>query len=231
MEAVKKVLQESGTLPADTAAISKVAMASGSEGESIRQLLLNEAPKFGNDVDEVDMLTREGAAIYCREVEKYTNPRGGRFQAGLYPASINVLMGTAVGATPDGRLAQEPLADGVSPSRGMDKSGPTAATNSVAKLDHFIASNGTLYNQKFHPGALEGEQGLRNMGSLIRGYFDQKGMHVQFNVVNRAVLQAAQKEPEKYRDLVIRIAGYSAQFTSLDKSIQDDIIERTEHTF
>ncbi|WP_257285445.1 glycyl radical protein [Endozoicomonas sp. SESOKO1] len=231
MEAVKKVLQENGTLPADTATISRAVAASSSEGESIRQLLLNDSPKFGNDIDEVDFLTREGAAIYCREVEKYTNPRGGCFQAGLYPASINVLMGTVVGATPDGRLAHEPLADGVSPTRGMDKSGPTAATNSVAKLDHFLASNGTLYNQKFHPSALEGETGLRNMSSLIRSYFDQKGMHVQFNVVNKAVLQAAQKEPEKYRDLVIRIAGYSAQFISLDKSIQDDIIERTEHTF
>lgn len=231
MEAVKKVLQENGTLPADTATLSRAVAASSPEGESIRQLLLNDSPKFGNDIDEVDFLTREGAAIYCREVEKYTNPRGGCFQAGLYPASINVLMGTVVGATPDGRLAHEPLADGVSPSRGMDKSGPTAATNSVAKLDHFLASNGTLYNQKFHPSALEGETGLRNMNSLIRSYFDQKGMHVQFNVVHKAVLQAAQKEPEKYRDLVIRIAGYSAQFISLDKSIQDDIIERTEHTF
>ena len=235
MEAVKKVLKESGSLPADVNSIAGAVAQSGavqSSGEldSIRQTLLD-APKFGNDIDEVDLLTREGAAIYCREVEKYTNPRGGQFQAGLYPASINVLMGSLVGATPDGRMANEPLADGVSPSRGMDKSGPTAATNSVAKLDHFLASNGTLYNQKFHPSALEGEKGLHNMCSLIRGYFDHKGMHVQFNVINRETLQAAQREPEKYRDLVIRIAGYSAQFISLDKSIQDDIIERTEHLF
>lgn len=230
MEAVKRVLEENGSLPANITSIAKAAISSNSEGETIRQMMLN-SPKFGNDIDEVDMLTREGAAVYCREVEKYTNPRGGRFQAGLYPASINVIMGSVVGATPDGRLANEPLADGVSPSRGMDKSGPTAATNSVAKLDHFLASNGTLYNQKFHPSALEGEKGLQNMSALMRSYFDQKGMHVQFNVIDRKVLQSAQKEPAKYRDLVIRIAGYSAQFISLDKSIQDDIIERTEHIF
>ncbi|MGR5142621.1 glycyl radical protein [Photobacterium sp. DNB23_23_1] len=231
MDAVKKVLAETGSAALlDSQALKSNVSVLTSKTNSVRQMLID-APKFGNDIDEVDLLTREGAAIYCREVQKYTNPRGGSFQAGLYPASINVLMGTAVGATPDGRMAGEPLADGVSPSRGMDRSGPTAATNSVAKLDHFIASNGTLYNQKFHPTALQGENGLSNMGALIRSYFDHKGMHVQFNVVNRDILLAAQKEPEKYRDLVIRIAGYSAQFISLDKSIQDDIIERTEHMF
>ncbi|KHT64390.1 pyruvate formate-lyase [Photobacterium gaetbulicola] len=231
MDAVKKVLAETGSAALlDSQVLKNNVNVLTSKTGSVRQMLLD-APKFGNDIDEVDLLTREGAAIYCREVEKYKNPRGGSFQAGLYPASINVLMGTVVGATPDGRMAGEPLADGVSPSRGMDRSGPTAATNSVAKLDHFIASNGTLYNQKFHPTALQGENGLSNMGALIRSYFDHKGMHVQFNVVNRDTLLAAQNDPEKYRDLVIRIAGYSAQFISLDKSIQDDIIERTEHMF
>ncbi len=231
MDAVKKVLAETGSAALlDSQALKSNVHVLTSNKNSIRQMLID-APKFGNDIDEVDLLTREGSAIYCREVQKYTNPRGGSFQAGLYPASINVLMGTVVGATPDGRMAGEPLADGVSPSRGMDRNGPTAATNSVAKLDHFIASNGTLYNQKFHPTALEGDTGLSNMGALIRSYFDHKGMHVQFNVVNRDTLVAAQNEPDKYRDLVIRIAGYSAQFISLDKSIQDDIIERTEHVF
>ncbi|WP_264876506.1 glycyl radical protein [Vibrio agarivorans] len=233
MDAVKKVLAETTTaslINKDAIKRDVVALTQNRNSTSVRQMLID-APKFGNDIDEVDLLTREGSAIYCREVEKYTNPRGGSFQAGLYPASINVLMGTAVGATPDGRMAGEPLADGVSPSRGMDRSGPTAATNSVAKLDHFLASNGTLYNQKFHPSALQGESGLSNMGALIRSYFDHKGMHVQFNVVNRDTLVKAQEEPDNYRDLVIRIAGYSAQFISLDKSIQDDIIERTEHMF
>lgn len=228
--ALKKILGENSGI--DLSALAKPAepVAQGSL-EALRQMLINSVPKFGNDIDEVDMMARAGAEIYCREVEKYRNPRGGVFQAGLYPVSANVAMGTAVGATADGRLAGEPLPDGVSPSRGMDCSGPTAAANSVAKLDHALASNGTLFNQKFHPAALKGEDGLHHLAALLRGFFDQKGMHVQFNVVDRSILLAAQKEPEKYRDLVVRVAGYSAQFVSLDKSVQDDIIMRTEHSF
>jgi len=199
--------------------------------EDLRQMLLNRAPKFGNDIDEVDNLAREGALIYCSEVEKYLNPRGGQFQPGLYPVSANVPMGAGTGATPDGRLGGTPLADGVSPVSGRDLAGPTAATNSVAKLDHHIASNGTLFNQKFHPSAMEGESGLRNLVALVRSFFDQKGMHVQFNVVSREKLLEAQKNPDKYKNLVVRVAGYSAHFISLDKSIQDDIIARTEHLF
>ncbi|MCT4598171.1 MAG: glycyl radical protein [Vallitalea sp.] len=197
-------------------------------GEYVRQMLINKSPKFGNDIDEVDYLTKTAGLIYCREVEKYKNPRGGIFQPGLYPASINVAMGAAVGATPDGRKAYTPLADGVSPSAGMDRKGPTGAMNSVAKIDHFIASNGTLLNQKFHPSVLKGDKGLYNIISLIRGYFDKKGMHVQFNVVSKEILLEAQKNPEKYINLVVRVAGYSAQFVTLDKSVQDDIINRTE---
>lgn len=197
-------------------------------GEYIRQMLLNRAPKYGNDTDEVDGYAKEAALIYCREVEKYKNPRGGVFQPGLYPASINVAMGAVTGATPDGRKAGTPLADGVSPSAGADKLGPTAVMNSVAKLDHMIASNGTLLNQKFHPAVLQGPNGYRDLMNLIRGYFRRLGMHVQFNVVSRETLIEAQKHPEQYKSLVVRVAGYSAQFITLDKSIQDDIINRTE---
>lgn len=230
VDALKKILGENSGI--DLSALPKpVKPVVAGSLEELRQMLINGAPKFGNDIDEVDMMARAGAEIYCREVEKYRNPRGGMFQAGLYPVSANVAMGTVVGATADGRLAGEPLPDGVSPSRGMDCSGPTAAANSVAKLDHALASNGTLFNQKFHPAALKGEDGLHHLAALLRGYFDQKGMHVQFNVVDRSILLAAQKEPEKYRDLVVRVAGYSAQFVSLDKSVQDDIIMRTEHSF
>lgn len=198
------------------------------DGEYVRQMLINKSPKFGNDIDEVDNLTREAGLIYCREVEKYKNPRGGSFQPGLYPASINVAMGAVTGATPDGRKAGTPLADGVSPTAGVDKKGPTAVMNSVAKLDHFIASNGTLLNQKFHPSVLQGDNGLLNLANLVRGYFEKKGMHVQFNVISKEVLLKAQKNPEKYKNLVVRVAGYSAQFVALDKSVQDDIINRTE---
>ncbi|GAA0076467.1 glycyl radical protein [Clostridium sp. CTA-5] len=199
-----------------------------SEYEDIKQLVLNRAPKFGNDIDEVDEFTREGALIYCKEVEKYTNQRGGKFIPGLYPVSNNVYLGSLVGATPDGRNAYEPLADGVSPTRGADLNGPTAAANSVAKLEHFSAPSGTLFNQKFNPGSLQGDNGLKNLGSLIRSYFDKKGMHIQFNVVDKKVLLEAQKHPEQYRDLIVRVAGYSAQFICLDKGVQEDIIKRTE---
>lgn len=195
----------------------------------VKQILSKQAPKYGNDIDEVDELARVGALVYSKEVNKYTNPRGGQFQPGLYPSSINVYFGSLTGATPDGRSAEEPLADGVSPSRGKDVSGPTAAGNSVAKLDHFIASNGTLFNQKFHPAALKGNKGLQNLAAVVRSYFDQKGMHVQYNVIDRDTLIKAQQKPEDYRDLIVRVAGYSAQFISLDKAIQDDIIKRTEH--
>lgn len=198
------------------------------EYEDIKQLILNRVPKFGNDIDEVDEFTRDGALIYCKEVLKYTNQRGGKFIPGLYPVSNNVYLGSLVGATPDGRNAFKPLADGVSPTRGADVNGPTAAANSVSKLEHFAAPSGTLFNQKFNPNSLQGDNGLKNLGSLIRSYFDRKGMHIQFNVIDKKVLLEAQKHPEQYRDLIVRVAGYSAQFICLDKGVQDDIIKRTE---
>ena len=193
--------------------------------------MIDEVPKFGNDNEEVDMFARDVAYTYTRPLLKYHNPRGGQFQAGLYPVSANVPLGAQTGATPDGRLAHTPVADGVSPSAGKDVLGPTAAANSVSKLDHGIASNGTLFNQKFHPTALSGEKGLENFVALIRSYFDQKGSHMQFNVVDRQTLLDAQAHPEKYAHLVVRVAGYSALFTTLSKSLQDDIIRRTEQGF
>lgn len=192
--------------------------------------MIDEIPKFGNDNKEVDAFARDVAYTYTKPLEKFKNPRGGQFQAGLYPVSANVPLGAQTGATPDGRLAGTPVADGVSPAAGRDVNGPTAAANSVARLDHFIASNGTLFNMKFHPSALKGRSGLEGFVSLVRGYFDQKGMHMQFNVVSRETLLEAQKNPEKYKSLVVRVAGYSALFTTLSKSLQDDIINRTEQT-
>lgn len=195
------------------------------------RVMIDEVPKFGNDIEEVDMFARDVAYTYTRPLLNYRNPRGGQFQAGLYPVSANVPLGAQTGATPDGRLAHTPVADGVSPSAGKDVHGPTAAANSVSKLDHGIASNGTLFNQKFHPTALTGQQGLENFVALIRSYFDQKGSHMQFNVVDRETLLDAQAHPEKYAHLVVRVAGYSALFTTLSKSLQDDIIRRTEQGF
>lgn len=189
---------------------------------------INSLDKYGNDVKELDYFARDVAYVYTRDLENYSNPRGGKFQAGLYPVSANVPLGAQTGATPDGRLAYTPVADGVSPAAGRDVHGPTAAANSVSRLDHYIASNGTLYNMKFHPSALAGRSGLESFVSLVRGYFDQKGSHMQFNVVSRETLIDAQKHPENYRSLVVRVAGYSALFTTLSRSLQDDIINRTE---
>lgn len=189
---------------------------------------IEDVPKFGNDLSEVDAFARDVAYTYTRPLETYKNPRGGQYQAGLYPVSANVPLGAQTGATPDGRLAHTPVADGVSPSAGKDVHGPTASANSVSRLDHYIASNGTLFNMKFHPSALAGRNGLENFTALIRAYFDQKGSHMQFNVVSRETLLDAQKNPEKYKSLVVRVAGYSALFTTLSRSLQDDIIRRTE---
>ncbi|MDD3140558.1 MAG: glycyl radical protein [Lachnospiraceae bacterium] len=203
------------------------------EKETCEKLLelIEAIPKFGNDVAEVDAFARDVAYTYTRPLETFKNPRGGMYQAGLYPVSANVPLGAQTGATPDGRLAHTPVADGVSPSAGKDVNGPTAAANSVAKLDHGIASNGTLFNQKFHPSALSGERGLDNFVSLIQSFFDQKGSHMQFNVVDRDTLLDAQKNPDSYKHLVVRVAGYSALFTTLSRSLQDDIIHRTEQGF
>ena len=193
--------------------------------------MIDEVPKFGNAIDDVDYFARDVAYTYSRPLQEYMNPRGGHYQAGLYPVSANVPLGGQTGATPDGRYAHTPVADGVSPSAGKDVKGPTAAATSVSRLDHFIVSNGTLFNQKFHPSALAGREGLEKFVALIRTFFDQKGMHMQFNVVDRETLLDAQKHPENYAHLVVRVAGYSALFTTLSRSLQDDIIRRTEQGF
>lgn len=200
-------------------------------GEYYRQMILNRVPKYGNDIEEVDELAKMTALVFCEELDKHVNVRGGRFMAGLYPVSSNVPMGKVCGATADGRRAGEPLADGISPSAGQDRHGPTAALNSVARLVQSLAGNGALLNQKFHPSALEGETGLKNLVFLVKTYFARGGSHVQFNVIGRDTLLAAKNDPEKYKNLVIRVAGYSAHFVTLNSAIQDDVISRTEQTF
>lgn len=240
-EAVKKILSANGSidinelqqsLQGNTSAPAAAPAATGNEAryQQIKRIMEN-TTWFGNDDDVVDIITREAGQIYAREVQKYKNPRGGQFQAGCYPVSANVLFGKDVAPLPDGRLAWTPLADGVSPRAGCDTNGPTAAIMSVAKLEHETFSNGTLYNQKFSPSALAGDEGLKRFAALCRAYFDNKGMHVQFNVIDKATLVDAQKHPEQHKDLVVRVAGYSAQFISLAKEVQDNIIDRTEFEF
>lgn len=202
----------------------------GRNGEKIRQMLINRAPKYGNDDDYVDRLTRETLNFFlnkCHSMRHYWDGRYGPTPQGV---SANVPMGASVGATPDGRKAGEPLADNTSPSSGTDLKGPTAVLNSVAKLDHGLASNGTILNLKIHPSALQSNEGMEKFASLVRTFFDAKGMQVQFNIITVEDLLKAQREPEKHRNLVVKVAGYSAHFTSLDKRLQDQIIERTTHT-
>ena len=240
-EAVKKILASTGSINVDDLEnkLNEEYVVSGDCGCGSQettgkfrtiQKILDNTDSFGNDNELCDEFAIRAAKIYCDEVDKYTNPRGGAFQAGIYPVSANVLFGKDVGALPDGRLAHAPLADGVSPRQGKDTNGPTAAANSVAKLPHGQASNGTLYNQKFSPQAVSGEKGLKNFVSIVRSYFDHKGAHVQFNVVDRNTLIEAQKNPQDHKDLSVRVAGYSAHFVTLAKEVQDDIINRTEHT-
>jgi len=198
--------------------------------ESLRQRLLNWSPKFGNDSDEVDEIARKWARRYCELVAEYRNPRGGSYQPGLYTVSAHVPLGLAVGATPDGRLAKEPLADGgLSPVRGRDKEGPTAVLKSVSKIDQLLASNGTLLNLKFHPSVFEGDESFEKFSQFLMGFVQLKVMHVQFNVISADILREAKRNPEAFRNLVVRVAGYSAYFVELDESLQEDIIARTEH--
>ena len=196
--------------------------------EKLRQMLVKLAPKYGNDDDYADLIARQAMDAFTTEVEKYATPRGGCFQAGMFPATAHISFGKRVGATPDGRRAGEQFADGVSPVSGNDTHGITAVLKSVAKLNHIIASNGTLLNQKLHPLTLKEEKGVHALARLLRSYFDLKGMHIQFNVVDAKTLREAQREPHKYRNLVVRVAGWSAFFTGLSKEVQDDIIQRTE---
>ena len=203
----------------------------------IRKLLL-EAPKYGNDDDYVDSIMVDYFRFVCEETAKYKTTRFGRgpigctWQPSTSSVSGNVAFGLNTGATPDGRFAFEPLADTASPFHGTDVKGPTASLKSVSKLPTILVSGGQLLNMKFTPESLEGDLNMKNFINLLRTFLgDLKGMHVQFNIVNAETLKCAQKTPENYKDLMVRVAGYSALFTSIDKALQDDIIARTENTF
>jgi len=199
--------------------------------EELRQRILRDVPKYGNNEPSVDRLARDVASFFCREVEKYRNPRGGIMVPGLYSVSANVPIGQYVGPTPNGRKAHQPVAEACSPTHGADRKGPTQAALSVAHLDHLLVTNGTQYNQRYHPAALEGVKGLTSLIQLIQTFFEEGGYHIQFNVVSTDKLRDAMKRPEKYRDLVVRVAGYSAFFVDLDPAVQEDIILRTELSF
>ena len=208
----------------------------GNENEQLRQRLINFAPKYGNDDDAVDRLLAEAYQVYIDELGHYVNTRhgrgpiGGGYYAGTSSISANVPFGAATMATPDGRKAKTPLAEGASPASGSDHLGPTAVYNSVARLQTDKILGGVLLNQKLSPAAVATEADKQKLSMLIRTFFNHhKAWHVQYNIVSRETLLAAKADPENYRDLVVRVAGYSAFFTALSPDAQDDIIARTEH--
>lgn len=198
------------------------------QNEILRQRLINESPKFGNDIDEVDQLTREIFIYCCDEMRHYKDVWGGLFTAGFYCLTAHVGFGKLVGATPDGRLAYHPLSDAISPSQGAIKNGPTAVLKSEAKLPHYKAINGTLLNMKFSKQLLKKKEDYENLANLIEAYFKMGGFHVQFNIVDIKILKDAQKHPEKYIDLLVRVAAYVTNWNQLSKEVQDEIISRSE---
>ena len=200
------------------------------EGEErMRQLLLNKPEKFGNDKEDVDGIYREMMHFIADNVQTWPDARGGWFSFNVHSQTVNVSHGAVCGATPDGRLAGEPFCDNASPMMGRDKSGPTATVKSVASMGQEAFHDGALFNLRFDPKGVEGEKGLESIEGVIRTYFDHGGEHIQINVVDTETLKDAQKHPENYKGLMVRVAGYMAYFTELDKSAQDTIIYRTAH--
>ncbi|HPX93323.1 MAG TPA: glycyl radical protein [Bacillota bacterium] len=195
--------------------------------EALRSRLLLKTPKYGNDDDYADRIMRQLFDIFARLVNGRPTNKGGEYRINMLPTTSHVYFGSVIGATPDGRCAHKPLSEGISPVQGADHQGPAAVINSAAKMDH-LRTGGTLLNQKFTPSLVKGENGLNMMGNLVRTYFDKDGHHIQFNVIDKETLLAAQKKPEEYRDLIVRVAGYSDYFRNLDQELQNEIIARTE---
>jgi len=205
------------------------ALARNFEGrEKLRLTLWNKTPKFGNDDDCADEIYVALFNAFFDEVDGRKNTKGGCYRINYLSTTCHVYFGSMTGASADGRRAWEPLSDGISPVQGADQKGPTAVLKSAAKIDH-ARTGGTLLNQKFTPRLLESEEGLDKLAHMVRSYFRLKGHHIQFNVVTTATLRAAQAEPEKYRDLIVRVAGYSDYFCDLTSALQNEIILRTEH--
>lgn len=237
LAAIKKLVFEEGVIDQAVLAEALDQDFAGLAGEQLRQRLGNAAPKYGNDLDEVDLLLVRAYESYIDELKGLHNTRfgrgpiGGTYYAGTSSISANVPFGAATMATPDGRRAKTPLAEGASPSSGSDRLGPTAVFNSLGKLPTAAILGGVLLNQKLNPASLENVRDKAKLMVMLRTFFEvHKGWHVQYNIVSRETLLAAKAHPDQYRDLVVRVAGYSAFFTALSPDAQDDIIARTEHS-
>ncbi len=235
LEAIRKLVYEDKRITAGELYDVLKNNFEGAYGEDIRRMLLNHASKFGNDEDRVDNTAGDVYMMFIKEQEKYPTARVGRGPIGClsYPCTAtisgNVPSGVCVGASPEGRKAGEPLTEGCSPYHGTDKSGPTAVLKSVSKMPNHLITGGNLLNLKFSPSALSADKGIQKMADLVKTFFMLGGWHVQFNIVSSKTLREAQKKPEEYKDLVVRVAGYSALFNDLELKTQNDIIERTEH--
>ncbi len=195
--------------------------------QELKTILLNRIPRYGNDIEETDNLAARLVREFRQALSKYKNQEGNSYAANMIPTTTHIFFGDLTAATADGRNAGAPLSEGISPVQGMDRQGPTAVINSLARIDHASCA-GTLVNLKFNPTALEGKENLHKFCALIRSYFDLGGHHLQFNVITRETLLEAQENPLKYRSLLVRVAGYSDYFVTLSREVQDEIISRAE---
>jgi formate C-acetyltransferase len=195
---------------------------------SLRQELLHRAPKYGNDDPAADDIARWVTEVFSQEVRKHPCGRGGFYRSAIFSYGVHVTDGMQLGATPDGRLGGEPVSNGISPVNGTEMNGPTAVLRSAALSAGSDLSDGTALNMRFSPALLATDEGVEKLAFLTEAYFALGGRHVQYNVVDSGILKDAQRHPEKYRDLVVRVSGYCAYFTDLGRSIQNDIIARTE---
>ncbi len=209
------------------AELSDILAADFAGAEKTRRMLVDKTPKYGNDDDYADEVLRRVFESFFAAVDGRPNTRGGHFRINLLPTTSHVYFGSVVGAMPDGRRTGVPLSEGISPVQGADRHGPTAVLKSAAKIDH-LRTGGTLLNQKFTPHILADDDGIEKLGHLVRAYFKMDGHHIQFNVVTAETLRKAQQDPEKYRDLIVRVAGYSDYFVDLGSDLQNEIIKRTE---
>ncbi len=223
---LKENLFENGRVKADD--LLKALNADFEGYEELQNLFCFETPKYGNDLDEADEVMQRVFEIFYNAVNGRPTTKGGRYRINLLPTTSHIYFGSMIGAMPDGRHANKPLSEGISPVQGTDRNGPGAVVKSAAKIDH-IRTGGTLLNQKFTPQLMEDPEGLSRVASLVRSYFKMDGHHIQFNVVQAETLRQAQANPEDYRNLIVRVAGYSDYFVDLTEELQEEIILRTEH--
>ncbi len=195
-----------------------------------RQIMLNKVPKYGNDDDYADAIMQQIFEEFFKNIDAMPTFKGGTFRINMLPTTVHVYFGSKMIATADGRLEGEPISEGISPVQGADRKGPTAVIKSASKMDH-PKTGGTLLNMKFTPDVLKDQKGTGALVNLIRAYFKLDGHHVQFNVVDANTLKEAQKKPQDYSDLIVRVAGYSDYFCHLNEQLQNEIIARTEHGF